>query len=55
MNKDMTLIGIKFEWEGICNYCGREMPNKKWRTKNGCKWCDAEYHRRKNENIPSKS
>lgn len=27
----------------ICKYCGRNMPNKTWKTKNGCIWCDKEY------------
>ena len=24
----------------ICKSCGREMPNKEFKTKNGCIWCD---------------
>jgi tRNA(Ile2) C34 agmatinyltransferase TiaS len=28
---------------GRCKYCGKEMPNKDWCTKNGCRWCDTEY------------
>ena len=32
----------------ICDYCGRKIYNKKTITKNGCIWCDAGYHRSKN-------
>jgi len=27
-----------------CLECGREMPNKNWKTKNGCQWCDVEFY-----------
>lgn len=30
-----------------CPNCNRELPNKKFITKNGCKWCDGEYHESK--------
>lgn len=32
----------------ICRECGRKLPNYKWFTKNGCIWCDSEYHIKKN-------
>ena len=25
-----------------CKHCGREMPNNKWKTSNGCLWCDIQ-------------
>lgn len=27
-----------------CKCCKRELPNKKYITKQGCIWCDANYH-----------
>jgi len=27
-----------------CKYCNRIVPYKKHLTKNGCVWCDAQYH-----------
>jgi len=30
-----------------CKYCGRELINKIYRTKNGCKWCDVEYFKKR--------
>lgn len=27
-----------------CKNCKRKIPNKDWKTKNGCKWCDNEYY-----------
>jgi len=37
----------------LCKNCLRKVPNKKWFIKNGCIWCDAEYHIKeiKHENI----
>ena len=41
----------------ICKYCMRKII-KDFITKNGCRWCDAEYHaklkRKKNENLQCK-
>jgi hypothetical protein len=41
----------KLDWLGdlVCPKCIRKVPNKNWFTKNGCIWCDDEYHRRKNK------
>jgi len=27
-----------------CKNCRRELPNKEFRTKDGCNWCDPEYY-----------
>ena len=27
-----------------CKYCKRDLPNKNFQTKNGCRWCDNKYH-----------
>lgn len=27
-----------------CLNCKRNVPNKDFLTKKGCKWCDKEYH-----------
>jgi hypothetical protein len=35
----------------ICKYCGRIMPTKDWRTKNGCINCDAEYWQKKQQKL----
>jgi len=32
-----------------CNTCKRELPRKDMLTKNGCIWCDGEYHSKKKE------
>jgi hypothetical protein len=29
--------------QDICKICKRVLPNKDWKTKNGCIWCDNEY------------
>ena len=29
----------------VCYNCYREVPNKNDLTKNGCVWCDREYHK----------
>lgn len=29
-----------------CKKCHRNIPNKTMFTKNGCVWCDSEYHAR---------
>ncbi len=28
----------------ICKYCKRELPNKNFRTKDGCIWCDSNWY-----------
>ena len=32
----------------ICKNCKRILPNKGFITINGCIWCDAKYHDKKN-------
>ncbi len=27
-----------------CKYCKRKIPNSKWITIKGCKYCDTNYH-----------
>jgi len=27
-----------------CKYCKRKLPNKAFKTKNGCPWCDEAWH-----------
>jgi uncharacterized CHY-type Zn-finger protein len=44
----MKIIDISVEaLAKICPYCKRNMPNKNWKTKKGCRWCDEKYHKRK--------
>lgn len=33
----------------FCPNCKRELPNKSYRTKNGCYWCDVERARKGNK------
>ena len=33
--------------EPFCKFCERELVDEKMRTKNGCIWCDTEYHKEK--------
>ncbi len=28
-----------------CKNCGRELPNKDFKTKHGCYWCSEEAHK----------
>lgn len=28
----------------ICPYCGRKMPNNKWRIGDFCKWCSLQRY-----------
>ncbi len=35
-----------------CKNCGRELPNKDFKTKKGCYWCFVEAH--KNDSKPKK-
>jgi len=37
----------------VCRKCGRLLPNYQFFTKNGCIWCDMEYHKRKIKNDNS--
>jgi hypothetical protein len=30
-----------------CTECERQLPNKNWKTKNGCIYCDVKYWRKK--------
>ncbi len=30
----------------ICQKCKRKLPNESFFTKNGCKWCNVEYHKK---------
>ena len=30
-----------------CKNCDRTLPNKNFKTKNGCIWCDTKYHLKK--------
>jgi len=30
-----------------CHYCQRKIPDKSFKTKTGCIWCDGEYHHKK--------
>lgn len=27
-----------------CDTCNRDVPNEKFKTEDGCIWCDADYH-----------
>jgi len=50
--KDQKLwkeYGKHFQFENslTCSKCDREMPNKNWKTKNGCIYCDVKYWRKK--------
>jgi len=40
MNKS-NKININFK-DNKCFNCLRTLPNKDFKTKNGCKWCDIE-------------
>ena len=37
----------KNQEERRCPCCKRMIPNNKFYTKSACRWCDADYNRRK--------
>lgn len=47
--KDLYPLIIKLYYHDdlLCPNCLRKVPNKKHFTKNGCIWCDVEYHYKK--------
>ena len=44
------LSKIHFAFFNTCVVCKRQLPNKKYITKNGCLWCDSEYYLKGDQN-----
>lgn len=41
--KEAQEMGLIID-ESFCCYCEKQLPNKNFRTENGCCWCDADYY-----------
>ena len=46
VNGIMELV-VNIYIKNKCQKCERILPNKDFFTKNGCKWCDSNYHYKK--------
>ena len=41
---EITRLVVDIYIKNKCQKCERELPNKSFFTKEGCKWCSAKYH-----------
>jgi len=44
---NVRIIDLDIESSDKCIQCQRKLPNKKFKTTNGCLWCDNKYYREK--------
>ena len=43
---EITKLAVSIYVNNQCQQCKRILPNKRWFTDNGCKWCDAKYYKK---------